>query len=489
MNKSKEIVIIGAGFAGRSIYREFKQKHQMGHVIAFVDDDPAKIGEAIDLVPVLGPVSELSKINAKLKASEVLIAIPSARPQDIRRIYNAAREADFQRIRILPNISQIIEGEAHLIQTRDIDPGDLLGREPIAISLKKSLNYLRGKRVLITGAGGSIGSELARQLLEGGAQRLYLFGHGENSIYNIEKELKLLQAGGVGERATIVPVIGELRDKDYMEFILKRLKADVIFHCAAHKHVPLMEANPVEAIVNNVFGTQNLIEAAKKANTPKLVLISTDKAVEANSVYGVSKYLAEQLVLQAGGSNNHFMVVRFANVLGSRGSIIPLFKKQILTGGPVTVTHPKVNRYFMTIPEASSLVLQAGGVGEAGKLYILDMGEPLLIKDLAEQMIRFYGLEPNKDIHIEFIGLRPGEKLEEALFARGEVAEPTEYPKLNKVVQSPTEPDLKRFIKELEPICFYHPHCEDQYRNRKVLRSILKKIVPQLEVPNNEPEY
>jgi len=487
--KKRTILLIGAGFAGRQLLKEIKQKGYLGEVLAFVDDNPQKIGTHIDGIPVYGPIEDIPRINKKVGAEEALIAIPSGGPEVLQRIYEAAQKVGFHQVRLLPNVSQIVKGEAHLIQAREIDPQDFLGRPPIVINLKESLSYLRGKRVLITGAGGSIGSELARQLLSGGAQRLYLFGHGENSIYHIEKELKLLQKGGVGEKATIVPVIGELRDPEYMNFILNRLKADVIFHCAAHKHVPMMEANPVEAVINNIFGTYNLIQAAEKAGTPKLVLISTDKAVNPNSTYGVSKYLAEQLVINSGQGDQDFMVVRFANVLGSRGSILPLFKKQILTGGPVTITHKGATRFFMTIPEAASLVLQAGGVGKHNELYLLDMGEAVNIEDLARQMIRFYGFEPKKDIPIQYIGLRPGEKLSEVLTAPGEQAIPTEYHKLNRVVQSNNHPPIKKVLEELRPICFLDASQPESYRNRKILRQVLKKYVPTLEIPENEPEY
>ena len=436
--KKVRIFIIGAGFAGTNIAEEINSRKTAGEVIAFLDDNPEKIGTEINGIPVLGPINAFTRILTTTPADEAIIAIPTASREELSRIYNTLSKAEFTRIRILPNISQIVNGHAHLVQARDINPEDLLGRTPVSIDLIESLSYLRGKRVLITGAGGSIGSELARQLLSGGAERLYLLGHGENSIYRIEKELRLLQEGGVGEKATVVPVIGDLQDRNYMNFILKRLKADVIFHCAAHKHVPMMEVNPVEAVKNNVFGTLNLIRAAEDVGVPRLVLISTDKAVNPSCVYGVTKRLAEMLVLEERRKGQDFMVVRFGNVLGSRGSIIPLFKEQILTGGPVTVTHPDTTRYFMTIPEASSLVLKAGGVGHNGGLYILDMGEPIKILDLARQMIRFYGYRES-DIPIQFIGMRPGEKVIEKLWNKLEDPVQTEYARIFKV-KSETSP-------------------------------------------------
>jgi FlaA1/EpsC-like NDP-sugar epimerase len=363
----------------------------------------------------------------------------------------------------------------------------------VAVNLKESLSYLRGKRVLVTGAGGSIGSELCRQLLSGGAARLYLFGHGENSIYQIDRELRLLQDEGVGERATLVPVIGDMKDRDYIDYILGRLKADVIFHTAAYKHVPMMEENPVAAIENNLFGTENLVRSARKQGVKRFVLITTDKAVEPVSVYGASKYLCERLVLREAaaeqkGSGVNFMVVRFGNVLGSRGSIMPLFQKQIETGGPVTITHPDMRRWFMTIPEACSLVLKAGGVGENGNLYLLDMGEPVRIRDMAEQMIRFYGFEPEKDIKIEYIGLRPGERLDEDLWAQDESPVETPFPRIRRVERKkPLALNLEALMETLSPICRFDPEKPGMYRNSRLLREALAAAIPSLVSPQGIP--
>jgi FlaA1/EpsC-like NDP-sugar epimerase len=327
---------------------------------------------------------------------------------------------------------------------------------------------------------------LCRQLLSGGASRLYLFGHGENSIYQIDRELRLLQEEGVGEKAVLVPVIGDLKDRDYMDWILSRLNADVVFHTAAYKHVPMMEENPVAAIENNLFGTSNLVEAAIKNGVRRFVHITTDKAVEPVSVYGVSKYLCEGLVLEAAeraqeidGKRPSFMVVRFGNVLGSRGSIMPLFQKQIEKGGPVTVTHPDMRRWFMTIPEACSLVLKAGGVGGNGSLYLLDMGEPVKIQDLAEQMIRFYGFEPREDITIEYTGLRPGERLDEKLWRDDEEPRPTPFDRILKVERKEGKGvDIREIMENLEPVCRFDPSQSGNYRNRDLLREILKGSIP-----------
>lgn len=464
--------------------REIREKGIFGTVVAFLDDDPQKIGREIDGIPVLGPVAQAARLIRIGPKDEALIAIPSAPPEELRTLYAALQTAGFTRIRLLPNISQIVEGTAHLIQTREIDPQDLLGRAPVAINLKKSLAYLRGKRVLITGAGGSIGSELARQLLSGGAERIYLFGHGENSIYQIDRELRLLQEAGVGEKATVVPVIGELKDREYMRYIIRQLRCDVVFHAAAYKHVPLMEANPVAVIENNVFGTANLLEACLEAGVKRFVLISTDKAVDPVSTYGASKRISELLVREyaekAAGTGAAYMFVRFGNVLGSRGSILPLFVDQVRKGGPVTVTDPDMVRYFMTIPEACSLVLKAGGVGSNGETYLLDMGEPVKILDVAEQLVRFMGYEPHRDIQIAFIGRRPGERLDEPLWSRTEEPVPTEFTKilrLNHASES-EPPDLQALLRSLEPVCFLREGKDSSFRNREQLHSILAAYIP-----------
>lgn len=484
------IYIIGAGFAGRTVAGEIREKGILGEVVAFLDDDPEKSGTCIDGIPILGPVSSVAQHLKEVPADEALIALPSASRDQLKAVYHELTRADFAKIRILPGIAQILEGNAHLIQTREIDVHDLLGRNPVSIGLKKSLEYLRGKRVLITGAGGSIGGELSRQLLSGGAQRLFLFDHEENSIYEIDKELRILQEEGVGEAATIVPVLGDLQDRDYTRHIIGRLKADVIFHCAAYKHVPMLEHNPIEAIKNNLFGTLNLVDAAVEAGTPRFVLISTDKAVDPTSVYGASKMLAEEIVLHVGKGSGDFIVVRFGNVLGSRGSIVPLFKKQILKGGPVTITHPEATRFFMTIPEASSLVLKAGGVGKGGELYILDMGEALSIKELAEQMIRFYGFLPDEEIPISYIGLRPGEKLHENLWAVDEHPMKTSYPRINRLPREERfNGSLENLIESLRPICFFDNHHTSDFRNRRRLRGVLHDYIPSVTIPSDEPEY
>lgn len=499
MSGEKTLYIIGAGFAGRTIADDIKRKKVFGTVAAFLDDDKALIGTKIDDIPVLGPIANIASIMRVKKQDEAIIAIPSAPVERIREIYETLKNAGVPKIKILPSISQVVEGNAHLVQTRDIDPLDILGRTPITISLKESLKYLRGKRVLVTGAGGSIGSEISRQLLSGGAQRIYLFGHGENSIYQIDRELRILQAEGVGEAATIVPIIGDMVDEKYTDYIIEKTRCDVIFHCAAYKHVPMMEENPVAAIENNVFGTKNLIDASIKNGVQKFVLISTDKAVKPSSVYGTSKMISEKLILAASEKSDRraivdevgvneaknccFMFVRFANVLGSRGSILPLFMEQIKNGGPLTVTSRDMERYFMTIPEACSLVLQAGGVGKNGDAYMLDMGEPIKIIDLAEQIIKFSGLEPYKDIDIKITEPRKGERTKEILWLPEEKPEKTEYPKILKLHTSGAvavggkKISLENLLTSLKPICFFDEAKKEDYRNKEKLEKVLNCFI------------
>jgi FlaA1/EpsC-like NDP-sugar epimerase len=489
MAKGNRIYIVGAGQFGRAIAREIADNGVVGHVVAFLDDDREKIGTLVDGLPVLGPINACAGILDRGHDAEALIALPSASRKQLNLVYEALRRADFTRIRILPSVSQIVSADPHFVQARDMDPQDLLGREPVLIDLKESLSYVRGKRVLVTGAGGSIGSELSRQLLHGGAERLYLLGHGENSIWGIERELRRLQDAGVGEKAIIIPIIGELQDRDYVHFLLKRLKADVIFHGAAHKHVPMMELNPVEAVKNNVLGTHNLIDGAIAADAERFVLISTDKAVDPTSVYGASKRIAEMLVLAQRKSGRDFMVVRFGNVLGSRGSIMPLFKEQIFNGGPVTVTHPDARRWFMTIPEAVSLVLKTAGLVKDGGLYLLDMGDPVRIVDFARQMIRFYGYD-EESIPITFIGMRPGEKKAERLWSGDENPVETEHPRIVKVCFPGDDAGaLSDILRGIKPIAMLDSERPELFRNRHALRSLIGRHFPSVEGPENEPEY
>lgn len=475
-----KLYIIGAGFAGQMIAEDIKRKKIFGKTSAFLDDDENLIGKQIDGIPVLGPIENVAPVLNASGLDEAIIAIPSAPVERIRKIYGALKESGFFHIKILPSISQVINGKAHLVQAREINPLDILGRTPVVIPLQESLAYLRNKRVLITGAGGSIGSELARQLLSGGAERIYLFGHGENSIVNIYRELNVLQNEGVGEKAAVVPIIGDMKDREYVRYIISKTKTDVIFHCAAYKHVPMMEQNPVAVIENNVFGTQNLLDAAVESGVGRFVLISTDKAVSPVSVYGASKMICEKQILAAAKKTNgsqSFMFVRFGNVLGSRGSLLPVFMDQIQNGGPVTVTDEKMERYFMTIPEACSLVLQTGGVGENGQSYLLDMGEPVKIIDIAKQIIRFSGFEPYKDMEIKIIGSRPGERLYEPLWLKEENPQKTKYPKVLKLTSIEADFNLDELLEKLKPICMFDGNNKELFRNKAKLTEILRHAV------------
>lgn len=369
---------------------------------------------------------------------------------------------------------------------------ELLCRSPIQVDLRDSLKYIKNKRVLITGAGGSIGSELCRQMLFAGAKRLFLFGHGEDSIYRTINELVLMQKQGHGEKTNLIPVIGELQDKNFIQFLLERLRVDVIFHTAAHKHVPMMEANPVEAIKNNVFGTLNLVNAIKNTGIGKFIFISTDKAVNPICIYGVSKALSERIILGAAKEHPSFLAVRFGNVIGSKGSVIPLWIDQIKSGGPITITHPQVKRFFMSIQEAVSLVIKIGGNGKGGGLYILDMGEQILIQDIVSRLVRQAGLELDKDIKIEYTGLRPGEKLEETLYNKEtETTSETEMPRIFSITKNEEimDVDFDECIQALAPICYYNEILSDKFRDRKLLRNALKKVFPTLGVPRNVTRY
>lgn len=371
----------------------------------------------------------------------------------------------------------------------EINLNNLLCREPIKVDLTNSLKFLKNKRILITGAGGSIGSELCRQMLFAGAKRLFLLGHGEDSIYKIINELQLMQKNGHGDRTALVPVIGEMQDEKFVQFIMEHLKADVIFHTAAHKHVPMMEANPVECVKNNIFGTKYLVSAIQNLHFNKFIFISTDKAVCPKCVYGASKAISENIVLAAGKFDPRFLVVRFGNVIGSRGSVIPLWIDQIQTGGPITITHPNVKRFFMSIEEAVSLIIRMIGNGKGGSLYCLNMGEQLLAKTIAIKLIEKANLKVDEDIKIEYIGLRPGEKFEERLWSEEEEVSKTEDPNIFCVNKTREIKDLDNYIRLLRPICFYEKENEGVFRDKSLLRQYLRKIFPNLEMPKYSTKY
>jgi FlaA1/EpsC-like NDP-sugar epimerase len=414
-SRARRVLIAGAGDAGALVVREMQRNPQANLIpIGFVDDDPAKQKQEIHGTPVIGKIDELSQLIGLKKADEVIIAIPSAPGQLVRKVTDICRLRNIPS-RTMPSLHELIGGKVSVNRLREVDITDLLRRAPAHIDTELVGLSLGGRRVLVTGAGGSIGSELCRQIGRWEPQELYLLGHGENSIYEILIELEQSYPG-----LKIHPLIADIRDQDRINHLFSDFQPQVVFHTAAHKHVPLMQVNIEEAISNNVLGTRNIVEASLENNIERLVMISTDKAICPTSVYGATKRIGEMLILDAAHRKGKpFSVVRFGNVLGSRGSVLVLFKRQIDSGGPVTVTHPDMERYFMTIPEAVHLVLQASAMGKGGEVFVLNMGEQIRIYDLAQDLIRLSGLEPGKDIEIVFTGIRPGEKLSEALWDEG----------------------------------------------------------------------
>jgi FlaA1/EpsC-like NDP-sugar epimerase len=442
-NPRERVLIIGAGSAGVSLVQEMQINPQLGfHPVAFIDDNPRKFQARIRGIVVVGDRYKIPDIAQSLRIQKAIIAMPAVTGNVIREIVDICKEAGIQTC-TLPGIHEILNGRVRVDSIRDVRIEDLLRREPVQTDIERVSQFLQGKKVLITGAGGSIGSELCRQILKCYPEEIMLVGHGENSVFNIQQELEqlvqVLKNEGEIQRYTprISAFIADIRYKHRLKYAFEGFKPDIIFHAAAHKHVPLMELNPPEAITNNVVGTKNLLDLAREYNVKHFVMISTDKAVNPTNVMGASKRVAEMLVLQAAReTGNSYVAVRFGNVLGSRGSVVPTFKKQIAAGGPITVTHPDICRYFMTIPEAVQLVLQAGVLGRSGEVLMMNMGQPVKIVDLAEELIRLSGYEVNKDIDIVFTGLRPGEKLFEELFIAGEEYEPTQHEKLFVVKNS-----------------------------------------------------
>ena len=415
------VVIAGAGDAGEMLLREMKTHSHLSYdPVGFVDDDPRKQGVKIHGVKVLGPIESLSRIVERETVDEVIIAMPSATGVQTQRILDVCRDLPV-RLRKVPTQGDIVR----LTQIRDVDLEDLLGREPIRLDEARIREQLRGARVLVTGAGGSIGSEIVRQVARFGPARICLLDWSENALFFLDRELR-----DHDSELAFDTIVADIKDARRMESLFREGRFDCVFHAAAFKHVPLMETNPVEAVKNNVIGTEVLAQAARRHRVGKFVLISSDKAVRPTSVMGATKRAAEILLGTMAGGPTQFLSVRFGNVLGSQGSVIPLFKRQIAAGGPVTVTDPEVVRYFMTIPEAVQLVLQAGAMGRGGEVFLLDMGEPVRIVDLARKLIRLSGFRPDEDIAIRFVGLRPGEKLFEELLVAEEGIERTEHEKI-----------------------------------------------------------
>ncbi|HEY9786236.1 MAG TPA: nucleoside-diphosphate sugar epimerase/dehydratase [Candidatus Obscuribacterales bacterium] len=422
----RRALVVGAGDAGQMVLRELAQRPDLGvDVVGMLDDDPQKYRKRIGNITVFGATAHLPRLVENLFIDQVIIAMPSAPPAEVRRIVDLCREAEVE-TRILPGLFELINGRVSVSQLREVSLEDLLGREPVQLDSASIAGYLEDRSVLVTGAGGSIGSELCRQILRFQPQQILLLGRGENSIFAIHQELKSRP-----EPVDIVPIIADVRDEVRLRAIFEKHRPSVVFHAAAHKHVPLMEGNVAEAITNNVRGTQVVAGLSDEYKVETFVLVSSDKAVNPTSVMGATKRIAELVVQSlARQSKTKYVAVRFGNVLASRGSVIPLWRQQIAQGGPVTVTHPEATRYFMLIPEAVQLILQAGALGSGGEIFVLDMGKPVKIIDLAYDLIRFSGLRPGQDIEVQFIGLRPGEKLYEELLTAEEGLTKTLYEKI-----------------------------------------------------------
>jgi FlaA1/EpsC-like NDP-sugar epimerase len=453
--RGKEALIVGAGDAGQLIVKEMLKNPALGYTpMGLVDDDPRKKNMRLHGVRVLGTNDELPHLLRDNRPDEVIIAIPSASGEARQRVVNVCRDESVP-VKTLPAVHELISGDVNLSRRlREVQVEDVLGREAVDLDLASIAQYLSGATVLVTGAGGSIGSEVCRQVAGLGAGRIVLVDHAENALVDIEREL-------VHERQfhSVVPALADVKSSAKIRRLFERHAPSVVFHAAAYKHVPLMEANPLESVRNNVFGTKVMAELAAEFDVKRFVLISTDKAVRPRNVLGRTKLLCEWIVEAAAarfadGDGTRFMSVRFGNVLGSSGSVIPLFRRQIVRGGPVTVTHPEMERYFMTIPEAVQLVIQAGAIGESGDVFVLDMGEPVKIVDLAHNMIRLSGKEPERDIEIRFIGVRAGEKLYEELWGEGEASVPTSHAKILRAASPAVDPmwleeeliELERFV-------------------------------------------
>lgn len=466
-SKKKRVVVVGAGDAGQSIVREARQNTDLGlEVVGFIDDDPKKKGQKFQGVPVLGLSDDIRNICNFRGIEEVIVAIPSATGAEVRRIVEQCQETEVK-FKILPGVGDLLDGRVSIQNVRDVDLEDLLGRELVRLDLEEIKAYLKGKRVLVTGAGGSIGSEICRQVAKFAPALLVLFENAETPLFNIENELVARYP-----ELLLSPIIGDIRNKSRVSAIFSEFSPEVVFHAAAYKHVPMMELNPAEAVNNNIKGTQVLADTAHAVGVHHFVMISTDKAVNPTNVMGATKRVAE-LYIQglARRSKTNFVTVRFGNVLGSNGSVIPTFKAQISNGGPVTVTHKDVTRFFMTIPEAAQLVLQAGSMGKGGEIFLLDMGEPVKILQLAEELIRLSGFIPYEDIDIVFTGLRAGEKLYEELLSDGEGVKATTHEKI--CVAKAEEYDSDLLSRRLEVLFGY----SKAVQLRKIMET-LQEIVP-----------
>ena len=462
----EKVMIVGAGEAGEKIYREiYTSQNIYKEVVCFIDDDKTKIGRRIHDVLIYGGRHDIQEACDKYKIDEILVAMPSIDQKEMAEILNICKDTKCK-IKKLPGIYQMVNGDVHLSDFKEVEVQDLLGRDPIEVNLSEIMDYVTNQVVMVTGGGGSIGSELCRQIAAAKPKQLIIVDIYENNAYDIQLELKHDYP-----QLNLETMIASVRNTDKVNDLFKKYHPDIVYHAAAHKHVPLMEGSPNEAVKNNVFGTLNVARACDQYKTKRMILISTDKAVNPTNVMGATKRMCEMIVQTINKqSQTEFVAVRFGNVLGSNGSVIPLFKKQIKAGGPVTVTHPDIIRYFMTIPEAVSLVLQAGAYAKGGEIFILDMGKPVKIADMARNLIKLSGYEPDIDIKIEYTGLRPGEKLYEELLMKEEGLQDTP----NKLIHigKPIELDEDTLFDRLN-------HLKDEaYKETNDIRTLIKEIVP-----------
>ncbi len=467
--RAKRVGIIGAGDVGASLARELSTKRRLGlQPVLFFDDDKSKWRSRVHDIPVVGPPECLLEQRLNLQLEEIIIAMPSAPAKRIGEIVRLLQKTKLK-FETVPSVHQLATGQVKVSQLRSVEIQDLLGREAVHLQTESIRALLQGRIVMVTGAGGSIGSELCRQIAGFSPERILLVEQSEVQMFQIEQELVEKGLGGV-----VLPLVADILDLDRMAYLFKRFQPSILFHAAAHKHVPMMESQPGEAIKNNVLGTKGLAELAIQFHVQRFILISTDKAINPTNVMGATKRMAEIIIqaFNAAGHSTKFMAVRFGNVLGSSGSVIPTFNKQIAAGGPVKVTHPDVTRYFMTIPEAAGLVLQSATQGEGGEIFVLDMGKPVKIVDLARQLIELSGLKPDEDIEIQFVGLRPGEKLFEELSYTGENITKTAHPKILRFVSEPRSiAEVKRDLSEIS-LRLHDTEPAD-------LKMLLKKLVPE----------
>lgn len=462
----KRVLVVGAGEAGNSIIKEISGSRFVNmHIVGFVDDDKSKIGKYMHGVKVLGDRNDIIEIAKEYLVDEIIIAIPTASAKETKAILDICKQTGCE-LKRLPGMYQLVNGDVSISKLKDVDVNDLLGRDPITVDLDSIMGYVSDKVVMVTGGGGSIGSELCRQIASHNPKQLVIVDIYENTTYDIQQELRRNYP-----ELDLVVLIASVRNTKRMDLIFDKYRPEIVYHAAAHKHVPLMEDSPNEAVKNNVLGTWKVVQAADKYNVKRFVMISTDKAVNPTNIMGATKRICEMIIQTYNNrSKTEYVAVRFGNVLGSNGSVIPLFKKQIEAGGPVTVTHPDIIRYFMTIPEAVSLVLQAGAYAKGGEIFILDMGEPVKIDDLAKNLIRLSGYTLGVNMEIKYTGLRPGEKLYEELLMKEEGLQDT----ANKLIHigKPIEFDKEHFFEHLEELK------EEAYAETGDIRTLIQKVAP-----------